>query len=154
MRFLPTSLRSRLAVLFALGSAAFLIVFTFALYHVLDHQLRSAVDKGLHSRAGDLAAVASQRGELPDRDPFAQVLTRTRIIEHVWDFAYEGGSNVVDVYVRYLREKVDRPFDRADIETVRGVGYRLRSGVDDEELGAAAHRVAAGSAASSPPEAP
>ena len=59
-----------------------------------------------------------------------EVLTRTRIIEHVWDFAYEGGSNVVDVYVRYLREKVDRPFGRADIETVRGVGYRLRSEVD------------------------
>ena len=55
-----------------------------------------------------------------------EVLSRTRIIEHVWDFAYEGGSNVVDVYVRYLREKVDRPFGRADIETVRGVGYRLR----------------------------
>jgi len=59
-----------------------------------------------------------------------EVLTRTRIIEHVWDFAYEGGSNVVDVYVRYLREKVDRPFGRADIETVRGVGYRLRSAGD------------------------
>jgi two-component system OmpR family response regulator len=59
-----------------------------------------------------------------------EVLTRTRIIEHVWDFAYEGGSNVVDVYIRYLREKVDRPFDRSDIETVRGVGYRLR---DDED---------------------
>jgi len=82
-----------------------------------------------------------------------EVLTRTRIIEHVWDFAYEGGSNVVDVYVRYLREKVDRPFDRADIETVRGVGYRLRSGVDDDDLGADAHRVAAGTAASSGPEA-
>ena len=78
-----------------------------------------------------------------------EVLTRTRIIEHVWDFAYEGGSNVVDVYVRYLREKVDRPFDRADIETVRGVGYRLRSGVDDDDLGADAHRVAAGTAVAS-----
>ena len=55
-----------------------------------------------------------------------EVLTRSRILEHVWDFAYDGGSNVVDVYVRYLREKVDRPFDRDDIETVRGVGYRLR----------------------------
>jgi two-component system OmpR family response regulator len=55
-----------------------------------------------------------------------EVLTRTRILEHVWDFAYEGGSNVVDVYVRYLREKVDRPFGRDDIETVRGVGYRLK----------------------------
>ena len=56
-----------------------------------------------------------------------EVLSRTYLIEHVWDFAYEGASNVVDVYVRYLRDKVDRPFDRADIETVRGVGYRLRA---------------------------
>jgi two-component system OmpR family response regulator len=55
-----------------------------------------------------------------------EVLSRTRLIEHLWDFAYEGGSNVVDVYVRYLREKVDRPFDRNTIETVRGAGYRLR----------------------------
>ncbi len=55
-----------------------------------------------------------------------EVLSRSRILEHVWDFAYDGGSNVVDVYVRYLREKVDRPFDRDDIETVRGVGYRMR----------------------------
>ena len=55
-----------------------------------------------------------------------EALTRTRILEHVWDFAYDGDSNVVDVYVRYLREKVDRPFERRSIETVRGVGYRLR----------------------------
>ena len=62
-----------------------------------------------------------------------EVLSRSRILEHVWDFAYEGGSNVVDVYVRYLREKVDRPFGRADIETVRGVGYRLRVEQPDED---------------------
>ena len=55
-----------------------------------------------------------------------EALSRTRILEHVWDFAYEGDSNVVDVYVRYLREKVDRPFGKRSIETVRGVGYRLR----------------------------
>ncbi|HKA93894.1 MAG TPA: response regulator transcription factor [Acidimicrobiia bacterium] len=55
-----------------------------------------------------------------------EVLSRTTILEHVWDFAYDGTSNVVDVYVRYLREKVDRPFDRETLETVRGVGYRLR----------------------------
>jgi two-component system OmpR family response regulator len=55
-----------------------------------------------------------------------EVLSRTRLTEHVWDFAYEGDSNVVDVYVRYLREKVDRPFGRDSIETVRGAGYRLR----------------------------
>ena len=55
------------------------------------------------------------------------VLSRTAILEHVWDFAYDGTSNVVDVYVRYLREKVDRPFGRDSIETVRGAGYRLRA---------------------------
>jgi two-component system OmpR family response regulator len=57
-----------------------------------------------------------------------QVLTRTRILEHVWDCAYDGGSNVVDQYVRYLRCKVDQPFGLAQLETVRGVGYRLRAG--------------------------
>ncbi len=56
-----------------------------------------------------------------------EVLSRTKILEHVWDFAYDGTSNVVDVYVRYLREKIDRPFDRTTLETVRGVGYRLRT---------------------------
>jgi len=56
-----------------------------------------------------------------------EVLSRTRILEHVWDFAYEGDSNVVDVYIRYLRDKVDRPFGRRSIETVRGAGYRLRT---------------------------
>jgi len=55
-----------------------------------------------------------------------EVLSRTQILDHVWDFAYAGTSNVVDVYVRYLREKLDRPFDRHTIETVRGHGYRLR----------------------------
>jgi two-component system OmpR family response regulator len=55
------------------------------------------------------------------------VLSRTRILEHVWDFAYEGDSNVVDVYIRYLRDKIDRPFGRRSIETVRGAGYRLRA---------------------------
>ena len=55
------------------------------------------------------------------------VLTRTRIIESVWDFAYDGTSNVVDLYIGYLRRKVDRPFGRSDIETIRGAGYRLRA---------------------------
>ncbi len=55
-----------------------------------------------------------------------EVLTRTRLIEHVWDFGYDGDSNVVDVYVRYLRRKIDLPFGTDTIEAVRGVGYRLR----------------------------
>jgi len=56
-----------------------------------------------------------------------QVLTRTRILEHVWDYTYDGVSNVVDQYVGYLRRKIDRPFGIAQLETVRGVGYRLRA---------------------------
>jgi two-component system OmpR family response regulator len=55
-----------------------------------------------------------------------QVLSRLQLLEHAWDFAYENRSNVIDVYVRYIREKVDRPFGTSSIETVRGVGYRLR----------------------------
>ena len=55
-----------------------------------------------------------------------RVLTRSAIIEAVWDFAYDGGSNVVDQYVNYLRRKIDAPFGRRDLETVRGMGYRLR----------------------------
>jgi two-component system OmpR family response regulator len=53
------------------------------------------------------------------------VVTRLQLLEHAWDFAYDNRSNVVDVYVRYLREKIDRPFGTDSIETVRGVGYRL-----------------------------
>jgi DNA-binding response OmpR family regulator len=57
----------------------------------------------------------------PDR-----VISKTELIEHVWDEYYEGDPNIVEVYVGYLRRKVDVPFGRAAIETVRGGGYRLR----------------------------
>jgi two-component system, OmpR family, response regulator len=56
-----------------------------------------------------------------------QVLTRFHLLEHGWDGQYENRSNIVDVYVRYLREKADRPFGVESLETVRGVGYRLRA---------------------------
>jgi two-component system, OmpR family, response regulator len=55
-----------------------------------------------------------------------EVLSRLHMLEHAWDFAYENRSNVVDVYVRRLRRKIDEPFGRDSLETVRGVGYRLR----------------------------
>jgi two-component system OmpR family response regulator len=104
---------------------------------------RGAAERPAVLRAGDLALDPASRKvtrggaaiELTAKE-FAlleyllrhpgEALTRTRIIEHVWDFAYDGDSNVVDVYVRYLREKIDRPFGRDSIETVRGTGYRLR----------------------------
>lgn len=59
------------------------------------------------------------------------VLTRTQILESIWDFAYDGRSNVVDQYMAYLRRKVDKPFGRSDLETLRGVGYRLRCNRED-----------------------
>jgi two-component system, OmpR family, response regulator len=55
-----------------------------------------------------------------------QVLTQLQLLEAAWDLGYEHRSNVVEVYVRYLREKVDRPFGVKSLETVRGAGYRLR----------------------------
>jgi two-component system OmpR family response regulator len=55
-----------------------------------------------------------------------EVLSRYQLLEHVWDYDYENRSNVVDVYIRYLREKIDRPFGVKSIETIRGVGYRMR----------------------------
>jgi len=54
-----------------------------------------------------------------------QVLSRYDLLEGAWDMAYENKSNIIDVYVRYLREKIDRPFGTRTIETVRGAGYRL-----------------------------
>jgi two-component system OmpR family response regulator len=63
--------------------------------------------------------------ELLMRRP-GETLSRLQILEGGWDMAFESRSNIVDVYMRYLREKIDRPFGRESIETVRGVGYRLR----------------------------
>ena len=54
-----------------------------------------------------------------------EVLPKSRILEHVWDFAFEGDPNIVEVYVRQLRLRVDEPFDRSALQTVRGAGYRL-----------------------------
>jgi two-component system OmpR family response regulator len=54
------------------------------------------------------------------------VLSRSQLLEGAWDMSYERRSNIVDVYIKQLREKIDRPFGSDTIETVRGVGYRLR----------------------------
>jgi len=56
-----------------------------------------------------------------------RVVTKTEIVEHVWDANFDGDPNIVEVYVGYLRRKVDRPFKRHSIETLRGAGYRLRA---------------------------
>jgi DNA-binding response OmpR family regulator len=56
-----------------------------------------------------------------------QVISKAQIMEHVWDFAYDGDPNIVEVYVSALRRKLDAPFGRRSIQTVRGAGYRLAS---------------------------
>ena len=89
------------------------------------------------TRAGALIEITSKEFALLEyfmRSP-GIVLSRSKLIEHVWDFAYDGDSNVVDVYVGYLRQKVDRPFEADSLETVRGAGYRLR----EEPVDAPAH---------------
>lgn len=63
-----------------------------------------------------------------------EVLTRATLVKHVWDFAFDGDPRIVTVYIRSLRDKIDRPFRRASLETVRGLGYRIR----DDALGQAA----------------
>ncbi len=54
------------------------------------------------------------------------VLSRTQLETQVWDYGFEGGSNIVDVYIRYLRKKLDDPFEKKLIHTIRGAGYTLR----------------------------
>jgi two-component system OmpR family response regulator len=107
---------------------------------------RGPVERGTVLRVADLsldlATYTARRGEVEIplstkelqvlevfmRRP-GQVLSRFDLLEGAWEMQYENRSNVVDVYVRYLREKIDRPFGVKTIETVRGAGYRLRGGV-------------------------
>ena len=104
---------------------------------------RGPVERGLVLRVGDLELDPATRRvrradteielsvkELQILEVFMRrpgvVLSRLQILEGAWDDGYEHRSNVIDVYVRYLREKVDRPFGVTTLETVRGAGYRLR----------------------------
>src|SRR5215472_17471714 len=61
----------------------------------------------------------------------SRVLTRRELIEHVWDYAFDGDPRIVNVYVRSLRDKIDRPFGRASLETAHGLGYRIRDEPQD-----------------------
>ena len=80
--------------------------------------LRGEVEIGLSTKEFALLETFMRRP--------GEVLSRLHLLEHAWDFAYENRSNVVDVYIRRLRGKIDEPFGRRSLETVRGVGYRLR----------------------------
>jgi two-component system, OmpR family, response regulator len=104
---------------------------------------RGAVPRPAVLRVGDLALDPAThdvwRGNIPislTRTEFAlleyfmrhpgEVLSRLRLVRHVWDEAYDGDPRIVNVYVRTLREKIDRPFGRTTLSTVRGAGYRVR----------------------------
>ncbi|HEY2949747.1 MAG TPA: response regulator transcription factor [Micromonosporaceae bacterium] len=114
---------------------------------VLVARLRALLRRGAHERpavlsAGDLrldpATRRAWRGatelELTNRELSVlelllrrrgEVLSKREILAHVWDFDFDGDPNIVEVYVRHLRDKLDRPFGRSAIETLRGAGYRL-----------------------------
>ncbi len=116
-------------------------------YAVLIARLRALLRRGATERpavlqAGDLRVdPAARRAWRGDREldltarelSLLEFLVRRRgealskrvILEHVWDYDFEGDPNIVEVYVRRLRNKLDRPFGRAAIETLRGAGYRL-----------------------------
>jgi two-component system OmpR family response regulator len=79
---------------------------------------RGEVELSLTSREFSLLETLMRQ---PDR-----VIGRFDLLEHVWDQSYENRSNVIEVYIGYLRDKIDRPFGRRSLETVRGAGYRLR----------------------------
>ena len=95
--------------------------------------------RALHRRGDDARPALLEAGGLRldpagrrvSRDGVEIILTATEyvLLEHAWDMAYENRSNVIDVYVRRLRTKIDRPFGTDTIETLRGAGYRLRRGV-------------------------
>jgi DNA-binding response OmpR family regulator len=75
------------------------------------------------------------------------VVSRTSILEHCWDVNYDGFSNVVDVYVGYLRKKLEQPFGRPLIRTVRGVGYLLEPSDSDGDRSSQARAAAEAEAA-------
>ncbi len=119
-------------------------------------RVRSLVRRGPHERSpvlevGDLALDPAEHSVRRGSEPvqltpkeFAllqyfmqhpgEALSRTRLLEHVWDFAWDGDPNLVDVYVGYLRQKIDRPFGRSSLETIRGIGFRLRNEIADAPL--------------------
>jgi DNA-binding response OmpR family regulator len=76
------------------------------------------------ARRGQLTSARAGIARIPSSSP-GEVCSKTEIIVHVWDVAFEGVVNIVEVYVGHLRAKLDRPFGRHAIETIRGAGYRL-----------------------------
>jgi two-component system, OmpR family, response regulator len=116
-------------------------------YVVLVARLRALIRRGAKERpaileAGDLrfdpGSRRAQRGEadvqLTARETAlleflmrrkGEVVSKREILDHVWDYDFEGDPNIVEVYIRHLRNKLDRPFGRGAIETLRGAGYRL-----------------------------
>lgn len=85
-------------------------------------------------RAGDRIELSPREFALLElllRHP-KQALTRTQILEHVWNFDYYSDTNVVDVYIGYLRRKIDHAYSSPLIKTVRGVGYRISEEAEDE----------------------
>ena len=87
------------------------------------------LDPGAHHCVRDGTDIALSPREFAVLEYLARragtAVSKRELLEHVWDFAFEGDDNIVEVYVRRLRRKIDEPFGRATIQTVRGAGYRI-----------------------------
>ncbi|MEA2517494.1 MAG: hypothetical protein QOG16_1332 [Actinomycetota bacterium] len=116
-------------------------------YVVLLARLRALMRRGAPERptvlaAGDLTLDPASRRCIRDGTPIeltprefsllefllrrkGEVLSKRQILDHVWNYDFEGDPNIVEVYIRHLRDKLDRPFGRGALETLRGAGYRL-----------------------------
>jgi len=114
---------------------------------VLVARLRALIRRGAEERpaileAGDLRFDPSTRGAMRGEIPIpltareaavleflmrdaGRVVSKSEILDHVWDLDFDGDPNIVEVYIRHLRDKLDRPFGREAIQTLRGAGYRL-----------------------------
>ena len=87
---------------------------------------RPPVGSGAATRSSTLTAQEHSLLAFLMRHP-GDVVSKQQILDAVWDVDFDGDPNIVEVYVRHLRNKIDRPFERAAIETLRGAGYRLAS---------------------------
>lgn len=108
-------------------------VMTRTTHSVISHKLTACdleMDVTTHEvkRAGKVIDLTAKEYQLLEYLLYnkGNVLSREKIENHIWNFEYEGGTNVVDVYIRYLRKKIDEGYDEKLIHTVRGIGYTIR----------------------------
>ena len=124
-----TTVRARTVLGGSLALGVALILSLSTAGGLLRRSLIRSIDEVAEVRAAEVAVLptgaALPEGLASDGGEIVQVVSKAEILEHVWDYAFEGDPNIVEVYIRHLRKRIDEPFGRNAIQTVRLVGYRL-----------------------------